>query len=60
MKKSELVKRLREAGCFLSRQGAGHEKWTNPKTGRSQFVPRHAKEVATGTAKAILRDLVGE
>ena len=60
MKRSELIKRLREAGCFLSRQGANHEKWTNPVTGKSQFVPRHAKEVATGTAKAILKDLVGE
>lgn len=60
MKKSELIKRLREAGCFLSRQGSGHEKWTNPKTGKSQFVPRHAREVATGTAHSILRELVGE
>lgn len=60
MKKSELIKRLREAGCFLSRQGSGHEKWTNPKTGKSQFVPRHAREVAIGTAHSILRELVGE
>lgn len=51
--------RLRDAGCVLSRHGGNHDKWTNPKTGVSQFVPRHSGEVPTGFANKILRDLVG-
>ncbi len=50
--------RLRDAGCVLSRHGGNHDKWTNPKTGVSQFVPRHSGEVPTGLANKILRDLV--
>lgn len=60
MKTSELIKRLRDAGCVLSRKGGGHNKWTNPKTGISDFVPRHRGEVATGTARSILKKLVGK
>lgn len=60
MKQKELLKRLRDAGCVLSRHGGGHDKWTNPKTGKSEFVPRHSGEVASGTAAKILRNLVGE
>lgn len=53
MKRSELEKRLRDAGCVLSRNGSKHDKWKNPKTGKS----RHAKEVPTGTALSILKNL---
>ena len=59
MKTKDLIKRLRDAGCVLSRHGGNHDKWTNPKTGKSQFVPRHSGEVPTGLANNILRDLVG-
>lgn len=51
MKRSELEKRLRNAGCVLSRNGGKHDKWVNPKTGKSEWIPRHAGEVATQTAK---------
>ncbi|WP_274289794.1 type II toxin-antitoxin system HicA family toxin [Prevotella corporis] len=57
MKRSELEKRLRDAGCVLSRNGSGHDKWINPKTGKFDWVPRHSKEVATGTAHKILKKL---
>lgn len=60
MKNSELIKRLRDAGCVLSRRGSGHDKWVNPKTGIFDFVPRHRGEVPTGTAQSILKNLVGE
>jgi predicted RNA binding protein YcfA (HicA-like mRNA interferase family) len=58
MKRGELEKRLREAGCVLSRHGANHDKWINPATGRSSWIPRHAKEVPTGTAQSILKTLI--
>ena len=51
--------RLRDAGCILSRHGGSHDKWTNPNTGKSQFVPRHSGEVPKGLANKILKDLVG-
>ena len=59
MKTKDLIKRLRDAGCVLSRHGGSHDKWTNPKTGISQFVPRHSGEVPTGLADKLLKDLVG-
>ena len=50
--------RLRDAGCVLSRHGGNHDKWTNPKTGVSQFVPRHSGEVPTGLANKILINFI--
>ena len=59
MKMSEFLKRLQDAGCVLDRHGSRHDKWTNPKTGKSDWVPRHAREVPTGLANKILKKLVG-
>jgi len=61
MKRSELEKRLRNAGCDLVRHGSRHDKWMNPKTGAVDWIPRHGgSEVPTGTALGILKRLVGE
>lgn len=57
---SELIGRLTDAGCILSRHGSGHDKWLNPKTGASTWVPRHAGEVPKGLALAIIKKLEGE
>ncbi|WP_293474150.1 type II toxin-antitoxin system HicA family toxin [Prevotella sp.] len=57
MKKSELEKRLRKAGCFLLKSGGRHDMWKNPRTGKIDWVPRHAGEVAVGTANSILKNL---
>ena len=60
MKKSELERRLKSQGCVLESHGKRHDKWVNLKTGAFDFVPRHADEVATGTASKILKRLAGE
>lgn len=60
MKKSELERRLKSLGCYLASHGKRHDKWVNSKTGVFDFVPRHADEVATGTASKILKRLAGE
>lgn len=60
MKKSELERRLRSQGCYLESHGKRHDKWVNKKTGVFEFIPRHANEVATGTASKILKRLAGE
>lgn len=57
MKRSELEKRLRKAGCYPGRNGSNHDKWINPKTGKSEWIPRHAGEIPTGTAMKILKRL---
>jgi predicted RNA binding protein YcfA (HicA-like mRNA interferase family) len=57
MKKTELEKKLRMAGCYLKREGASHSLWINPKTGVLEAVPRH-KEIKEPLAKKILKSLI--
>jgi predicted RNA binding protein YcfA (HicA-like mRNA interferase family) len=59
MKRRELEKRLRIAGCFLKREGSSHSLWMNPKTGVIEAVPRHI-EIKEPLAKKILKSLDAE
>jgi mRNA interferase HicA len=59
MKRRELEKRLRIAGCFLKREGSSHSLWMNPKTGVIEAVPRHT-EVKEPLAQKILKSLAAE
>jgi mRNA interferase HicA len=59
MRRRELEKRLRIAGCFLKREGSSHSLWINPKTGVIEAVPRHA-EIKEPLAKKILKSLDAE
>ncbi len=43
MKRKELEKKLRKAGCYLKREGASHSLWINPQTGVTEAVPRHTE-----------------
>jgi mRNA interferase HicA len=56
MKRKELEKLLRLAGCFLKREGASHSLWMNPKTGVCEAIPRH-NEIKEHLAKKILKSL---
>lgn len=57
MKTSELTRMLKKAGCFLDTNGANHDIWYSPLTGKRFCVPRHgAKEIPTGTAERIMKD----
>lgn len=56
MKRSVLIRRVKDEGCVLTRHGGKHDWYTNPKTGVSQPVPRH-KEVNEHLALHILRKL---
>ncbi len=56
MKRRELEKRLRIAGCVLKREDASHALWINPRTGAIEAVPRHT-EIKEPLAKKILRGL---
>jgi predicted RNA binding protein YcfA (HicA-like mRNA interferase family) len=54
MKLSELVQKLRQGGFSLKRHGHKHDIYE--KDGIEIPVPRHAKELPTGTAFAILKE----
>jgi predicted RNA binding protein YcfA (HicA-like mRNA interferase family) len=43
MKRNELLKQLKRAGCLLLRSGAKHDIYINPKTGQKQPIPRHSE-----------------
>jgi len=56
MKRRDLERRLRIAGCYLKREGSSHALWINPKTGVIEAVPRHI-EIKEPLAKKILKNL---
>lgn len=60
MKYNELIKQLRKAGCYVTRNGARHDLWYSPITGMEKAVPRHStQEVKKGTLRAIEKGLLG-
>ncbi|MFH0350819.1 MAG: type II toxin-antitoxin system HicA family toxin [Chromatiales bacterium] len=56
MKRSTLLLRLRQHGCYLKREGSSHSLWTNPATGAIEAVPRHI-EISHQLARKICRNL---
>lgn len=43
IERDALLRHLRFHGCYLKREGNAHSRWTNPKTGHTEAVPRHTK-----------------
>lgn len=57
MRTSELVKKLKAAGCYKIREGSSHEIWFSPITEKIFQVGRHAtEEVSNGTCNRIMKD----
>ena len=56
MKRKDLIRKLEEMGCTLVRHGARHDWYTNPKTKKSEPVPRH-NEIHEGLAKSIIKKM---
>ena len=57
MKYSELKKMLINGGCYKVSEGANHERWYSPKTGKSFSVSRHnTQDAKSGTLNSILKD----
>jgi predicted RNA binding protein YcfA (HicA-like mRNA interferase family) len=56
MKRRDLVAELERVGCVLLRSGAKHDIYHNPKSGKSEPVPRH-REINELLAKKILKSL---
>jgi len=59
MKRRDLERRLRLAGCYLKPDGSAHSLWMNPKTGVMEAVPRHS-EIKEPLARKILKNLNAE
>ncbi len=59
MKRRDLVAELERLGCVLLRNGAKHDIYQNPKSGKSEPVPRH-REINELLAKKILKSLTTE
>ncbi len=56
MKRSSLLRHLRQHGCILKREGSSHSLWTNPANGAVEAVPRHT-EIPNVLARKICRNL---
>ncbi|MFZ8919747.1 MAG: type II toxin-antitoxin system HicA family toxin [bacterium] len=56
LKRRDLERKLRQAGCYLKREGASHSLWVQPATGTVETVPRH-QEIKELLAKKILNNL---
>lgn len=56
MKRRDLERKLRMAGCFLKREGTAHSVWINPKTGITETIPRH-NEIKENLARKILKSM---
>ncbi len=41
MKTSELIKKLKKAGCYFVEHGTNHDWWFSPITDRKFQIPRH-------------------
>jgi predicted RNA binding protein YcfA (HicA-like mRNA interferase family) len=53
----EVARRLRVFGYSFDRHGPGsHEVWRHTATGRKITLPHHARDMAEGTLRAILRE----
>jgi predicted RNA binding protein YcfA (HicA-like mRNA interferase family) len=59
MKRRDLERKLRIAGCYLKREGSAHSIWVNPKSGVTETVPRH-NEIKENLAKKILKSMGAE
>jgi predicted RNA binding protein YcfA (HicA-like mRNA interferase family) len=53
----EVARRLRTFGFVYDRPGPGsHEVWRQTATGKKVTLPHHARDMAEGTLRAILRE----
>lgn len=43
MKRSDLIRELEQAGCFLHRHGKKHDIYVNPQNGKKVPIPRHTE-----------------
>jgi predicted RNA binding protein YcfA (HicA-like mRNA interferase family) len=53
----EVARKLRALGWIFDRPGPGsHEVWRHQTSGKKVTLPHHARDMAEGTLRAILRE----
>ena len=57
MKRGSLLKILKKNGCIFIKHGSKHDQYIQPRTGKSDQVPRHPR-ISEETAKSIIRNLM--
>jgi len=58
MKRKDLERKLRIAGCYLKREGSSHSLWINPKTGIIEAVPRHSEIKEPLAVKSHIKSII--
>jgi predicted RNA binding protein YcfA (HicA-like mRNA interferase family) len=56
MKQGELLKKLKSQGCIFVKHCKKHDKYMQPRTGKTDHVPRHPK-IDEDLAWSIIRNL---
>jgi mRNA interferase HicA len=56
MKRTELLKHLRDQGCAFIREGGSHSWWGHVALNRRSAIPRHT-EINDNLARKICKDL---
>jgi len=56
VKLGDLLRHLRQHGCYLKREGASHSLWCNAVNCQMEAVPRHV-EISNKLARKICRGL---
>ncbi len=51
----DLVRILQQKGFLLDRSGGSHQIWRHPVSRKRAIVPKHSKDLPTGTLYAILK-----
>ncbi|MBU1089218.1 addiction module toxin, HicA family [Patescibacteria group bacterium] len=57
MKRNDLLKRLRQGGSYLKREGRSHSLWASQVSGAMEAIPRH-NDFPENLAKKILKNLL--
>jgi hypothetical protein len=56
MKRGALLKILHARGAVYVKHGKKHDKYLQPRTGETDYVPRHG-DIAEDLARSIIRNL---
>ena len=56
MKRTELLRKLSEYGCYLKRHGSKHDIYINPRNGKKTPIPRHS-EIKNDLCEIIYKQL---
>lgn len=56
MKRNDLIREIKNAGCVFIRHGGRHDWYQNPQTGACQPIPRH-REIKEHLARHIIKKL---